>query len=298
MQTPLARPPVSAALCALLLVSACDGGRRTVPSGGGSRTSSNRDATVRADVDPNADASSHDAGGAPGDAGTNTSGDAADSGTTGRDASMRDAGTTTPRDSGVHPDAAPADTGFASFPSCYRRCNTAGDCAIANAPSHTAAHYRCNSNRCDYQGCQSDTECQSTFMDNSYRCQLAPGWIFPACVRQCQTVSDCAIPDNVLHGVDNYACTSNRCDYTGCTSDNECQTALMDTRYACRNLFAGGIPSCVLTCNRVADCAQMSVLLDEDNYTCTQNSCMWTGCNSTAECTAAFMNNDYICSAP
>jgi hypothetical protein len=34
---------------------------------------------------------------------------------------------------------------------------------------------------------------------------------------------------------------------------------------------------------------------DEDNYTCSGGACIYTGCNSAAECDVTFSNQNYTC---
>jgi len=55
-------------------------------------------------------------------------------------------------------------------------------------------------------------------------------------------------------------------------------------------------PTCYPTCTTAADCVQgTSTLFDVDNYACDDGTCRWLGCNSTGECTSAFMNPNYAC---
>jgi hypothetical protein len=63
--------------------------------------------------------------------------------------------------------------------------------------------------------------------------------------------------------------------------------------YVCRDtaalLFPGleGVRACVYACQAAADCAMPSAgaAFDADNYACIDGACVWTGCNSTEECT-------------
>jgi hypothetical protein len=58
---------------------------------------------------------------------------------------------------------------------------------------------------------------------------------------------------------------------------------------------APALPTCWLACATAADCAQPGELFGADNYRCEDGTCRWTGCNSTAECTATFMSSGYAC---
>lgn len=57
------------------------------------------------------------------------------------------------------------------------------------------------------------------------------------------------------------------------------------------------LPVCVPTCGTAADCATgpAGSIIDADNYACDGGKCRWTGCNSTAECTAANMSQAWAC---
>ena len=71
--------------------------------------------------------------------------------------------------------------------------------------------------------------------------------------------------------------------YTGCNSDAECQET--DPANVCADFSAlGGIPSCVRACSVAEDCSQGSAPFDADNYECDDGICLYTGCNSDAEC--------------
>jgi hypothetical protein len=60
----------------------------------------------------------------------------------------------------------------------------------------------------------------------------------------------------------------------------------------------GGEPAlavCQLGCTTASDCGQATAAYDADNYECDQGVCVWTGCNSTAECTETFQSQNYVC---
>jgi hypothetical protein len=55
------------------------------------------------------------------------------------------------------------------------------------------------------------------------------------------------------------------------------------------------IPACWRSCDTVADCDLGTAVTDADNFTCDDGLCVYQGCNSTAECVAAFGTTDYAC---
>ncbi|MCO4746007.1 MAG: hypothetical protein KC912_14525 [Proteobacteria bacterium] len=113
------------------------------------------------------------------------------------------------------------------------------------------------------------------------------------CYEGCVTASDCAT-SSAAYDADNYECTATgACKYTGCNSTSECQASLT-ADYVC--LDRGGVSSCIPGCNTASDCgfASAGVLYDSDHYACRGGGCDWTGCQSTADCTAT-LGAGYAC---
>jgi hypothetical protein len=116
--------------------------------------------------------------------------------------------------------------------------------------------------------------------------------LLPVCVLACTEAADCATASPITDA-DNWACTAERCEYLGCLSDGECQSAYANAAYVCD--ASAFIPTCVLSCNTPADCATASPLTDADNWTCSLNLCEYLGCNSDAECQQTYANPSYVC---
>lgn len=53
---------------------------------------------------------------------------------------------------------------------CVLTCATSSDCSTPSA-AFDADNYRCESNTCIYEGCNTDTECASSFSDTRYVCR-------------------------------------------------------------------------------------------------------------------------------
>ncbi|MCL4227933.1 MAG: hypothetical protein KJZ91_25995 [Myxococcales bacterium] len=119
----------------------------------------------------------------------------------------------------------------------------------------------------------------------------------PVCVPTCGTAADCATgPAGSIIDADNYACDGGRCRWLGCRSTAECVATYGTQAWTCEAAFGAAVPTCWPTCTGVAQCANpQSPLLDADNYACDGGKCRWTGCNSTAECTAANMSQAWAC---
>ncbi len=198
-----------------------------------------------------------------------------------------DGGGPGPDGSGPGPDAA------ASLPSCYKSCTGVGDCVLTSI-LYDADNYQCDANRCRWTGCNNAAECVDTYNDASYTCGTLPGLAFPSCYKSCNTPADCELGSS-LHSADNYQCTAGLCSWTGCNSSAECAETYMDSSYVCATLPPLAMPSCYKSCNTPSDCLLGSTLHDADNYQCTSGICEWTGCNNTAECTAAMLDNTYVC---
>jgi len=76
--------------------------------------------------------------------------------------------------------------------------------------------------------------------------------------------------------------------YTGCNSDAECQSL---GKYVCRDF--SGLSICALSCITTADCDYGGgAAYDADNYKCDAGACVYTGCNSDAECKTL---GNYVC---
>jgi hypothetical protein len=120
----------------------------------------------------------------------------------------------------------------------------------------------------------------------------------PSCYPTCATAADCVVPNGgPLHDIDNYECNGGRCEWLGCNTTNECTTTFMDPDYICSAPPGSTLDYCYPSCATAADCVLPNggTLYDIDNYACNSGRCDWLGCNSTSECTAAFMNPDYVC---
>ncbi|MFO0726573.1 MAG: hypothetical protein U1E65_22495 [Myxococcota bacterium] len=54
---------------------------------------------------------------------------------------------------------------------CLKGCSASSDCSLAQAgAAYDADNYRCTSGLCEYRGCNSTAECQSSFMSTQYLC--------------------------------------------------------------------------------------------------------------------------------
>jgi hypothetical protein len=112
----------------------------------------------------------------------------------------------------------------------------------------------------------------------------------PYCTLACTGPADCSF-DSAPYDSDNYDCRNNVCVYTGCNSDAECQAL---GNYLCRASAGSAMPVCLSPCTTTSDCNLGSAPYDSDNYECENDVCVYTGCNSDAECQAL---GNYACSS-
>jgi hypothetical protein len=119
----------------------------------------------------------------------------------------------------------------------------------------------------------------------------------PLCYPGCATAADCATgPAGSIIDADNYTCDAGVCVWLGCRSTAECVATYMTSAWTCEAAFGAAVPTCWPTCATVDQCANPnSPLLGTDNYACDGGKCRWTGCNDTAECTAANMSPAWTC---
>ena len=128
------------------------------------------------------------------------------------------------------------------------------------------------------------------------------------CIFGCNTASDCVPAGaNAITDADNYDCKNGTCEYKGCLSDAECDeiysavTAATGRVYRCNKNGAYGYPECTPKCSTAADCdlygqgTSTEYAYDFDNYKCESGFCVFTGCNSDAECEATIPSSDYKC---
>jgi len=179
---------------------------------------------------------------------------------------------------------------------CRATCNAAADCASPGQPLQDAAHYACNAGRCDWLGCQSDSECASAVMSTKVACAPVPGGDVSTCVATCQAAADCAVQGNPLADASHFACDDGKCEWLGCKSTNDCQTALQSNRFVCEKPQGAPTAMCVPTCATRADCAVPgSKLNDASHYACKAGRCAWLGCKSTTECAADLQVANIVC---
>ncbi len=183
------------------------------------------------------------------------------------------------------------------LPYCQPACATPADCVIPGSPLYDAAHYECTAGVCVWQGCSSTAECQIAYPGLGYTCATAYGSAVPSCYPSCAVPANCAIAGSPLYDASHFACNGGVCEWQGCSSTADCEAQYPGLGYACDNLAGAGIDTCYPTCTAPADCAIAGggALYDASHYACTGGLCEWTGCQSTAECQAAFPTLDYVC---
>lgn len=100
---------------------------------------------------------------------------------------------------------------------CVQACSAVGDCVTASAP-YDDDNYACVAGGCQYQGCNSDSECQAL---GDYVCHDA-GFGVAFCQVACAAAADCDIGGGPAYDADNYTCEAGTCVYVGCHDDGEC----------------------------------------------------------------------------
>jgi len=119
------------------------------------------------------------------------------------------------------------------------------------------------------------------------------------CRATCSTAADCAVPGEPLQDASHFTCKSGRCEWRGCQSASDCQTALQTSKVTCATESGAEVASCVATCAAAADCAVPgSGLTDAGHFACAGGKCTWTGCKSSHECQSALQSSRYVCEKP
>ena len=168
---------------------------------------------------------------------------------------------------------------------CVQVCEHPADCSNG-WPPWDEDNYSCDNGACRYEGCLSDDECQAVAGMESYVCVVDELTQVRTCTKSCSSVSDCVMASGPWDE-DNYRCEAGACQYTGCNSDQECESVQGMESYVCAPQFQGGVDLCQPGCSTVEDCDLGSQAYDQDNYTCDNGLCVYTGCNSDAECQAS-----------
>lgn len=127
------------------------------------------------------------------------------------------------------------------------------------------------------------------------------------CQYACTTAFDCLTGGtSAIYDEDNFKCENGKCIYLGCLSDAECDevygavTEATGRVYRCNKNGAYGYPECTPTCSNAEDCnlygeGSTQYAYDLDNNKCENGFCVYTGCNSDAECEVSTYSSDYKC---
>lgn len=126
-------------------------------------------------------------------------------------------------------------TAGAETPTCVPGCTTKDDCAMASnvGALGDATHFECDSGACVWTGCRNTGECTTAFNTQSVVCDTTEDAPAPTCIPTCTTAADCAIPGAPLSDKTHYACKGHRCEWTGCTSTQDCKSALQINKVIC-----------------------------------------------------------------
>ena len=193
------------------------------------------------------------------------------------DPSADDGGSMDPAADGSDPSGEEATV--PAVPMCLQRCATSTDCGTPTSPAFDSDNYACTDGFCVYTGCLSDSECIDT-SGAGFGCDFSTSPAY--CAQTCSVGTDCGYPTMPAYTPDHYACTGGFCRYTGCRSDAECVDTV-GAGYRCNTTMS--IAYCTQSCSTYADCGTpSSPAYDSDNYDCTAGFCVYSGCNSDAEC--------------
>jgi len=121
-----------------------------------------------------------------------------------------------------------------------------------------------------------------------------PYYGYSTCVPTCTTAADCSL-DVAPYDTDNYTCDRGGCVHHGCNNDAECDAYVAG--YVCYDT-PGTYPSCSIACTVPADCTQSAAqpaYANPDHYACTDGKCIFSGCESDAECAVDGVTQKYVC---
>lgn len=184
---------------------------------------------------------------------------------------------------------------------CALECSEAADCVTSSSAISDADNYKCDNGACVYLGCNNDDECAEVYSTTgkTYKCRKFDSTTLPACAQACEIPDDChyyeAGSTENAYDSDNYACTDGACEYKGCNSDNEC-IVLAGSEYGCREMdfVTVTMSLCTNLCNTAADCVTDGSNYTEENYNCTNSTCVIKQCESDQFCSDT-MGDTYTC---
>jgi hypothetical protein len=121
----------------------------------------------------------------------------------------------------------------APMPSCVPSCTTAADCAESGSALTAASHWACTSGVCEWQGCQSTSECASALHVSNVVCEKPAGAPAKTCEPTCNTAADCAQSGQPLEDASHFACKAHRCQWLGCASTSDCTSGFHSSHFVC-----------------------------------------------------------------
>lgn len=138
---------------------------------------------------------------------------------------------------------------------CVEKCTSDSQCSTNSAP-------RCAGGKC--VACAGDDDC-----DEGEQCSNG------ACKAPCKTDGDCP-------GFER--CTAGQCTPSGCAADRECVAATRNVEATC-----GTDGKCIVPCQTDLECSNPR---GYNFFSCIQNQCVYTGCESDKECRLFFTGPD------
>jgi hypothetical protein len=129
---------------------------------------------------------------------------------------------------------------------------------------------------------------------------ITSGGASATCRPTCTTATDCGLPGDPLYDPSHFACQAGLCQWLGCKAASECSAEAHGGNFLCQKAAGAPAPSCVPACQRPADCVprgNTNPLSDERHFACTAGACVWRGCASAADCSAALHTAKVACEA-
>lgn len=130
---------------------------------------------------------------------------------------------------------------------------------------------------------------------------LTSNAVTASCRPTCTSTADCGAPGDPLYDPSHFACHAGVCQWLGCRAASECSAEAHGGNFVCQRAPGAPAPSCVPACQRASDCVppgKISALADASHFACTAGACVWLGCTSTADCTAALHTAKVACEKP
>lgn len=127
---------------------------------------------------------------------------------------------------------------------------------------------------------------------------VTSGGVTPTCRPACATAADCGMPGDPLYDPSHFSCQAGLCEWRGCTAASQCSAEAHGGNFLCQRAAGSPVPIRVPACQKSSDCVppgNTDPLTNANHFACNAGACVWLGCASAADCSAAVHTPNVAC---